>query len=269
MSAFGCPGEIVARTYRYRGRLSETTLPEMLSTIERFKVPGVIEASQGEACKRLFIRDGYVVHATSDDRADSLGDYLLRVGRLSEEAFEDISRRRRASEVRFGVLLVEREIMSPAEVQDALRDHIEAIVWSLFYWNEGEVTFAIGEVEDEEAVQIQVPMRQVILRGIRRAPDAKPLVSRLGRRDTVLEPSFRWEDLVEIGLDRDEYTMLMLVNARRTLYELCSAGPLAPAENAKLLYAFQVLHLVRRRSGATTPGPVRIRLGAAGDGQAG
>lgn len=254
----------MSRTYRYRGRLSETTLPEILSTVHRFKVAGVIEAVYGSTTKRVYIRDGYAVHATSDDRADSLGDYLLRVGRISETAFEDISRLRRASEQRFGVLLVEREVMSPAEVQAAIRDHVEAIVWSLFYWQQGEVTFAIGELEDEEAVQIQVPLRQVILRGIRRAPDAKPLVSRLGRRDTVLEPSFRWEDLVEIGLDRDEYRMLMLVNARRSLYELCSAGPLPPAENAKLLYAFQVLHLVRRRAEATTTGPVRIRLSAAG-----
>jgi Domain of unknown function (DUF4388) len=256
----------VAGTYSYRGRLSETTLPEMLSTIHRFRVPGVIQASHRNVTKRIFVREGYVIHASSDDRSDSLGDYLLRSGRLTEMVFEEISRLRRASDQRFGVLLVEREVMSPAEVQAAIRDHVEAIVWSLFYWQQGEVTFSIGEFQEREAVQIQVPLRQVILRGIRRAPDAKPLVGRLGRRETVLEPGFRWEDLVEIGLDRNEYKMLMLVDARRTLYELCSLGPLAPAENAKLLYAFQVLHLVRRRTGAEErSGPVKIRLGASGD----
>jgi hypothetical protein len=241
----------------------------MLSAIHRFRVPGVIRAAHRGVAKRIYLRDGYVIHAASEDRADSLGDYLLRVGRLSEELFEDLSRQRRASDQRFGVILVEREVMSPAEVHSAIRDQVEAIVWSLFYWQQGEVTFEIGEFQERETVQIQVPLRQVILRGIRQAPDAKPLVGRLGRKETVLEPSFRWEDLVEIGLDREEYKMLMMVDARRSLYQLCAMGPLAPAENAKLLYAFQVLHLVRRRTGTEErPGPVKIRLGAAGDAKA-
>jgi hypothetical protein len=39
--------------------------------------------------------------------------------------------------------------------------------------------------------------------------------------------------------------LLGLVNGRRTLYDICSEGPHAAAENGKLLYAFQVLRIVR------------------------
>ena len=63
----------------------------------------------------------------------------------------------------------------------------------------GEVTFAAGEMREQDVVQIQLPIGQVILRGILQAPEVKPLVARIGRKDTVLEPRFSGEDLVWTG----------------------------------------------------------------------
>ena len=111
-------------------------------------------------------------------------------------------------------------------------------------------------------IQIQLPLRRVILEGIRRAPEARPLVSRLGRKETVFEPSFRWEQLIELALAAEEYQLLRAVDGHKTLYDLCSIGPLSAADNAKLLYAFLVLHLVRRAGAAVgvSTGRVRVQL---------
>ncbi len=256
----------MANKFHYRASLSETTLPEMLYTIDRFRVPGVIEARFDKLVKRVFIRDGYVVHASSSDRRDSLGDFLHRSGQLTEQDFAIISRARSHTEQRFGVLLIEQNLLAPGEVFEAIQKHIEEIVWSLFYWQQGEVSFGIGETRDENMVQIQLPMRRVIVEGIKRAPDAKPLVSRLGKKETVFEPCFRWEDLIEIGLGGEEYRLLRMVDSKKSLYQLCSQGPLTPAENAKLIYAYQVLHLVRQCEvqRERPSGPVKIKLPAGG-----
>ena len=104
-------------------------------------------------------------------------------------------------------------------------------------------------------MQIQLPMRQVILQGIKRAPNAKALVSRLGRKETVFEPCYRMEDLIELALDADEYRLLHLVDGRRTLFEVCTQGPHGAAENGKVMYAFQVLQLIR----STVPEPEKAR----------
>ena len=116
-------------------------------------------------------------------------------------------------------------------------------------------------------VQIQLPLRRVVLEGIKCAPEAKPLVSRLGRRDEVFEPCFRWEHLIELALTEDEYRLLTAVDGHKTLYDLSSLEPLSAANNAKLLYAFLVLQLVRR-VGVTTDastGKVKVQLETAGD----
>jgi hypothetical protein len=265
----------VENSFQYRGDLSQTALPEILYTIDRFQVPGVIEASRGEVVKQVFIKEGNVVHAISTDRNDSLGTYLQRSGVLSPEVYLETMRERERSNRRYGVLLIERGLLSPAEIYRAIRKQIEAIVWGLFYWQEGSVVFSIGEFRESDSVRIQLPMRQVILQGIKRAPDAKALVARLGRKETILEPCHKTEQLIELALDGDEYKLLSLVDGRRTLYEICTRGPHSASENAKLLYAFQILQLIRAAAPetATAPEPrksegtgaIRIRFKTQGD----
>lgn len=257
----------MSQRFHFKASLTESTLPEMLYSIERFRVPGVIEARNAESTKHVYIRDGYVIHAASSDRADSLGEHLVRQEKVTRDEYKQLSQTLRSANQRLGVLLLRRGLLTPDEVLCAIREHIEEIVWSLFFWQEGEVSFSVGEFHGPEMIQIQLPMRQVIVRGIRRAPQARPLVSRLGRKETIFEAQFNWEELIEIGLDGDEFRLLELVDGKRTLYDLCAEGPLAPAENAKLLYAFQVLQLVRRAAAAERTGPLKVQLRTGGDAQ--
>jgi hypothetical protein len=266
----------VDSTFTYRGDLAQTALPEILYTIDRFQVPGVIEASRHGIAKRVYIKEGNVVHATSSDREDSLGSYLERAGILPAELVAETMAERERQNKRYGLLLMERGVLSPAEIYRAIRKQIEAIVWSLFYWQDGSVLFSIGEFREPDAVRIQLPMRQVILQGIKRAPNAKSMVARLGGKETLLEPCYRSEDLIEIALDGEEYRLLCLVDGRRTLYEICVGGPLSASENGKILYAFQVLQLIRKlaagppsgnsvQSQLDTTGAIKIRLKTQGD----
>ena len=236
----------VSSQYQYRGDLSDTTLPEMLQTVYRFQVPGMIEARRRGLIKRVYIKDGTILHASSSDIQDSLGSFLRRAGKITEEQFETtMALRRRETGKRYGAVLVDQGLLSPEDVYETIRQQIEAIVWSLFYWQEGEVSFSIGDHLEPSVFRIHLPMPQVILRGIRRAPNAKELVARMGQRETVLEPSYSVESLIGLALTAAEYAVLKLVDGERSLYEICTRGPMKAAENAKLLYGFKVLQLIR------------------------
>jgi hypothetical protein len=236
--------------FEYRADLSETTLPEMLYTVERFQVPGVIEAERDGVTKRVYVREGYVVHASSTDRKDSLGAYLQRTGKITAEQFTATMTARAGTKKRYGELLIEQGLISPAGIHEAIRKQVESIVWSLFYWLEGSVRFEIGTFQTPTDVRILLPMRQVVLQGIKGAPNAKALVARLGRKETVFEPNFSTEDLIRATIGEEEYALLNLIDGERSLYEVCHHGPLSAPENAKLVYAFHVLRLIRHREEA-------------------
>jgi hypothetical protein len=253
----------VERTFEYRGDLRQTTLPEILFTIYHHRVPGLMEATRDGVTKRVWVRSGNVIHASSTDRNDSLGAFLRRHDRITPEMYGATVKARAMTGRRFGSLLVEGGYLSPGEVYRGIVGQIEEIVWGLFTWEEGEITFRISEFEDQDMIRIHLPLRHVIVEGIKRAPSARALALRMGRKETILEPSFRVEDLIEIGLDPEQWKLLSLVNGKRSFFELCNGGPWSPAENAKLLYSFLVLQLIRR-SGAEQGG-LRIRLRTEGD----
>lgn len=252
------------KTFQYRGDLRQTALPEMLAILDQSRMTGTIEAVLGETTKRIHLENGYVVFASSTDLADSLGGYLRRVGRLSEAEYHAAMQKRGAGGRRLGEVLIEQGVLSPGQVFQAIREHVEGIVWSLFAWEEGTVTFSLGGFGVADIVRIQIPLRQVVVQGVKRAANAKSLVGRMGGKDILFEPSYRYEDLIEVALDADEYRLLALVDGKRTLYELATRGPLAPPENARLLYAYSVLHLIRS-VGVAEPAPagggaIKIKL---------
>jgi hypothetical protein len=154
--------------------------------------------------------------------------------------------RRSSGGRRLGELLIEQGLLSPAEVHRAIREQVEAVLWSLFSWEEGEVTFSLGAPELSGIVRIQIPLRQVVIQGVKRAANAKILVGRVGGRDAIFEPTYRFEELIEVALEADEYALLACVDGRRSFYDLCTGGPVAAADAARLLYAFSVLGLIRR-----------------------
>ncbi len=246
------------RKHQFRGDLSEQPLAEILMKLHQYRVPGVVELTRDEVIKRIYIRRGFVVYATSSELKDSLGSYLLETGMLSRDDFRRTMRERRGSQKRYGQILVDQGLLSPADLYRTVRRQTTEILWGLFLWDAAAVTFSVGDYSDPAPTAIQIPLRQVVKVGVRRTEGSRGLLGRVGSKQTVLEPSFEFEDLVEVALDRDEYNLLTMVDGRRTLLELCSAGPFDTLTNGRLLYAYWVLQLLKK--GASSSGSIKIRL---------
>jgi hypothetical protein len=235
----------VSEDHVYRGDLTDRPIAEILYTIYLHRVAGKIEATTDDTVKTIYVRDGHIVHASSSNLAESLGAYLLNVGMISKEDYTTTMRARRDAKIPYGVMLVEEGLLSPADLYKAIRLQNAEIVWTLFSWQAGRVTFDIGEFNRPVGTAIQVPVRQAIKEGVRRVEDVRGLLERIGGRGTVLEGSHQTDDLIEVALRREEYDLLQMVDGKRTLYELCTEGPFDPRTNGRLLYAYYVLEFVR------------------------
>ena len=235
----------MSKNFHFQGSLEDTYLADMMWSIYRYKVPGVLEVSDNlGVVKKVYIDDGNLIHASSTDPQDRLGPFLRRANKLTEEQLQETQRIVDSSGKRHGQVLIEEEMMSPGELYRAIRAQVEAIVWGLFSWTEGRVTFRIGHQDDPFMIKIHLPVRQVIVRGIKKVKRTRGLVARIGTKDTVFRPSYEAEDLIEIALGKDEYKLLSMVDGTRSFYEVCSAGSFGMSENARLLYAFRVLQLI-------------------------
>ncbi len=250
----------------YHGNLEETPLPEMLATIHRHAVPGLMEFAREGETKRVFFVDGDVIFATSSDRTESLGDYLLSQGRISKAQYRvSCDELIRSPGRRHGTILVQMGFLREDELGVVVREQVQAILWSLFNWGSGQVSFRVGRFRDDEIYKIKVPTPRAILSGCKRITDAKVVMARLGGRHTVLARVPRPEHLATLTLETGEQELLELVNGKRPLQELCESGPFNPGMNARVLYAFLVLQLVERERAATSGIKIQVRAeGGAG-----
>lgn len=248
---------------KYEADLSKDSLPELLVKIHRHRVPGVIDAVRGNIFKRLWVRDGDVIFATSSAVEDRIGQYLLSHRLISEKDLEEVMADRERSQERVGVLFLQRGLMSPRELRQAIQGHIEHIVWSLFSWDQGHLSFKLKDLQERNAIRIHISLQHMVFRGVRESTDARSALARLGGADARFEQCWDGETLIDIGLDADEFALLQRVDGQRTVRRISAEGPFDEATSVRLLYAFQVLGLVRRHELDSTTG-YKIRLQTAG-----
>lgn len=243
----------------YVGDLTETPLPEMLATIHRNRVPGVLEAQLGEFAKRVSILNGDIIFASSTNRAESLGDVLLGSGRITPEQFRDsVLRLLESPGKRHGQVLVEMGLFTEEEMRAAVLEQVQRIVWSLFGLEEGLVTFTLGEDRTDEVFKLRIPTPRAILYGCQTVADAKRLVSRLGSKSAVFSRPPVPDPLEGFDLESLEQQLLDLVDGRRALVEICEKGPFSAGLNARVLYAFQCLGLIHKEKDATSA--IRVQV---------
>ena len=231
------------KKFEYRGDLAVTPLPEILATIGRYRVPGALSIAFAERQRRIYVDSGLVVFATSNEPEVWLGTYLIRQGMLPEEAVRSAEERLAGDGVRLGQILLRLELLDQSSLEAAIADQVREILWGGFDWENGEVVFEVGARRSDETIRIDLPIDAVIVSGIRRVHSVRRLIDRLGSGHGVLERS---TDTVTGGIfGPEEVEFHAEVDARSTVQVLCQKGPGTVAENARLLYAFFCLDLVR------------------------
>ncbi len=246
--------------YQYRGSLVETPLPMMLATIYRYRVPGVLTATRGTIEKKIYLDERRVVFATSNDLNDALGAYLQRRGVITLEQIDESGRLLRESGKRQGEVLVEMGLLNPAQMASAVVGQVANILWSIFDWEEGEVTFEVGRFKAEEKIQVDLPIARAIRDGLMKVADPKVLVRRVGPSWTLLERVS--EPNPVIPLEPEEESFLRLIDGHTSFGDLCKKGPGDAVRNARVISFFYCLDLVRRKA---EPSAKKIQWRTPGD----
>lgn len=148
------------------GSLKKTPVPDVLSLVHSIGQEGELLFSLPDATKRLYLRNGNIVFASSTLLDDRLGEMLLARGRLDRATFESASAVTSPSK-KFGRVLVERGILTAHDLYDAVRDQIEGIVHSLFAYEDGTFVFNAQKISIANPIRLPHAMTHYILEGVR------------------------------------------------------------------------------------------------------
>ncbi len=232
--------------FAYSGSLAEQPLPEILFTIAQYKVPGVLTIKHGSVTKQVFAEDARIIFAASNEAEDHLGEFLFRCGKISrvdyDKSIELLSKEKGKWQ---GEILIDMGALKKDELPWAVRSHQQAIVWSLFNWIHGDVTFHPGKFKHSKPIQLDIPIPRSILDGVRHIQNAKHTITLMGSRNTIMEKEENALLGIEIyGADDKERTVLRMVDGKTVLYDLCANSPYTPHETARILYGLFTLKLI-------------------------
>lgn len=235
----------------FEGPLAENPLPEVLHKIYCYRVPGVLTVTGAKGTKQVYISGGEVIFASSTFEEDRLGEFLLSRGAITQAQYDESVRILKATGKRQGSIFVEMGALQPRDLYRSVKEQVVAIVWSLFNWNAGTISFSVGKFKDEEIIKLNLDTRTVILEGIKKVEDPKRVVKWLGRKEDVFEPSVNALALLStLGLSADDKKVFRAVDGLRTFLDILRVTHLDSGEAARTLYALYVLGVIQKKETA-------------------
>ncbi len=144
--------------------LARVDAGSVLEWLHRERRSGFVRVIAGDHRKAVYLHEGAIGFAESNQRIDRLGPALVRAGLLSVEALRGANRDAHADE-RFGKTLVNRGDLEPRQLWEGIRAQVEEIVFSLFAYREGVLGFWEGTAAPDNLVRIEFDTTTTLTRG--------------------------------------------------------------------------------------------------------
>jgi hypothetical protein len=235
-----------------RGDIETTSVPELLRSLLSSAETGVLTIRSGDAVKSIFLLNGRVAYASSNNVDERMGEVLLVRGKITVRQFVEASKRIRPG-LRLGSILVELGALEAEELVPMVELHVKTILMDLFTWIRGEYTFVIKELEQRDNVAaLNMSTENLILEGIRNTHSWQQVIRGLGDVESVLVPTGSTDAHFRLDLKEEEQEILANVNGRATVEQICEMSYLSNFETCRILWALQVLAVIRRGQAGET-----------------
>ncbi len=228
-----------------QGDLSKIQLPDVLSFVAMIRETGKLVVQRLELERTIHWNNGEIVFASSNSPEHSLGQFLLRNGKITQAQYDE-SKRRVTPQVRHGKLLVQMGALSPKDLWWGVKNQVLEIMYSLFGWKDGE--FAFYDHSDDlaqERIVLQINTSSVIMEGIRRLDESARIREKIPDLDVVFAkvqgaaPDFRALDLNDV-----EIAIYNNIDGIRNVREQTGRSDLTQFEVTRILFQLLSARLV-------------------------
>lgn len=228
-----------------QGDLAKVPFPVLLASHFRSRSNGALLISVGTQKKRVYLRGGAVVFASSEDKNDRLGEMLLRRGALPLPDYLGASAAMVPGK-RFGTVLVERGILTPSQLVWAVKEQVKQMVFALFGLPAGACSFAPDVDAGEEMITLAINTPELIRQGVACMDNIVWPLAAFRSPDAALRLAVPEEQAAGLfELSPDERAVLAALASPSTLGHLCVDSRLPHFALLKLLWSLLILDLIQ------------------------
>ncbi|HOX42175.1 MAG TPA: response regulator [Myxococcota bacterium] len=234
-----------------RGSLAERSFAELLADMYREKADGALLLRRDKVKKIVYFKSGYPTFIKSNLLNECLGKVMVRERMISEKDCEESIRRMKESKRQQGTVLIDMGSISPHNLQYALELQLQAKLFDLFDWEDGEFQYNPASSAPPATISLDETTAALIKQGVLRYPLARlqRLLDRALDRYVVPHPDplFRFQDM---GLDPGEERFVGRLDGTLTLRQILDLG-LEQARVYPLVYALLAAGMVTLETAAS------------------
>ena len=227
------------------GELSRIQFPDVLNFVSMIRATGKLTVRHENLERTIIWKDGEIIFAQSNSPEHSLGQFLLRNGKITQEQYEE-SRQKITPTMRHGKVLVQMGAISPKDLWWGVKNQALEIIYTLFHWNEGRFAFYDGGVEAaSERIVLQLNASTVIMEGVRRIDETVRIRERITSPDLVFEkvPGVV-PDFAELDMNEAEIEIYNVIDGTLSVRALVGKSELTEFEVTRILFQLLTARLI-------------------------
>ncbi len=226
------------------GSLKAISVPDVLTFVNILKKTGTLTLRSGTTVRRLYWERGEMVFATSSKPEESLGNFLVRHGKITGEQNLQSGLQVEPGR-RQGKILVQMGILTPKQLWWAVKNQVLEIIYGLFTLNEGLFFFEETPEANEEKIKLSTSTTNIIMEGIRRL-DEWPRIKELIPTDAIV-PVLAPKEVRDKGVRfmEGELEILALVDGKRCVREIIHEASLDEFETLRILMALVLARYIQ------------------------
>jgi DnaJ-domain-containing protein 1 len=149
------------------GTFDRIPFPLVLHHLHGMRASGVLQLVTGKKRKAIQLRDGYPLAVRSNMLRETLGQFLVRAGRITKAELDECLVQMGGGK-RQGEVLVAMDVLSETEVVEMLREQADEKIFEIFSWESGSFQFERGRaLSRANLLGVDRSPANLILEGIR------------------------------------------------------------------------------------------------------
>ena len=220
----------------FRGNLRDYSLPRILIELNRSRETGTLSITTSRFTKKIYIREGNVIFASSTFEDDRLGEMLIKAGKITMEQYDKSVELLKSTGKRQGAILVELGYITPKDLFWGVKYQVKEIIYSLFQLDEGEYEFA-ENIPPDEVITLKISTNNLIYEGVNKINNLTRIRRDMPAAHTVFtlneDPSGIFRG---IDLSPQDARILSLVDGTRSINQVIEQSRMNSFDVMRTLY---------------------------------
>lgn len=223
-------------TLPLKGNLRDYSLPRILTELNRSRETGTFSITTFHFTKKIYIKEGNVIFASSTFEDDRLGEMLIKAGKITMEQYDKSVALLKSTGKRQGAILVELGYITPKDLFWGVKYQVKEIIYSLFQLDEGEYEF-VENIPPDEVITLKISTNNLIYEGVNKINNLTRIRRDMPDARTVFilneDPSGIFKG---IDLNPQDARILSLVDGARSINQIIEQSRMNSFDVMRTLY---------------------------------